>query len=343
VAWTHQATYKMDEILMANAKIFGLKKLPIRHILFVLVFFIFLGLLILLAFLPMNGAIDFEVYNICLINGGYQDWEPGMNLICSFTSQFSPSWAVNIPRFASIVILAITTYLIGKRFGITSSFFFILLNGFQMLGAYRQGYATILLCFAILAIAERKRIQGWLSLLTAVTFHFSSLIMFFIVLYAKYAKIWISIAAILLLLFIEPLISLFLGLGIIPDATLFRYINLANTPLPARAYLQLGKLWYLIYYFTFLIMLFRYFRDNRFDNFRKIYIAFIPLIIAVPVLTIMDSWIAVRLSSLTNPVELLFFVKSASNFQKLFMLGSYFVRTGVAFLNFFIFNGVMFN
>jgi hypothetical protein len=328
---------------MANMKIFGFKKRPLKHILFVLIFFIFLGLLILVTFLPMNGAIDYQLYNQCLINGGYLDWEPGMNLICSFTAQFSPSWAVTIPRFTSLVILAITAYLIGKRFSISSSFFFILLNGFQMLGAYRQGYATILLCFAILAIAERKRIQGWLTLLAAVTFHFSSVLMFFIVLYAKYSKIWISIVAVLLLLFIDPLISLFLGLGIIPDAVLYRYINLANTPLPVNEYLQLGKLWYLIYYSTFLIMLFRYFRDNRFDNLRKIYIAFLPLIFAVLILTIMGSWIAVRLSSLTNPIELLFFVKSASNFQKLFMLVSYIVRTGVAFLNFFIFNGVMFN
>jgi hypothetical protein len=329
---------------MIDMKVFGFKSFSLKQLLFVSVLLIFLILLFLISFLPLNGSIDYVVYNQCLTGGSYPDFEPGMNLFCSFTAQFDPFLAVLIARFFSLVVLVLATYFIGRRFGITSSLFFLLLNGFQMLGAYRQGWSTIFLCFAILAIVEKKKIiRGWLSLLTAISFHFSSILIFFIVLYAKFAKIWISIVSVLALLYFESLIGLFFGLEIIPDNVLYRYIALSKASLPSNWYLELGKLWYLIYYFVFLIILFKYFRDNRSDNLRKIYIAFLPLIIAVPILTIMDSWIATRLSSLTNPVELLFFVKSATRSQKLFMLISYTIRTGIAFLSFFIFNGAMFN
>jgi hypothetical protein len=306
---------------------------------------VFLLMMTMAFTLPIDGFIDYVWYNTCLTQGWLEDAsgnksEPGFGLICNFTSQFPDNIAVIIPRIMSLILLVIAVIFFSRKFDIYTGIFFIYINGFQMLGAYRQGTATVLLSISIYYLLNKKFKSFNIYSLFSFLFHYSSLLPILAVWFRKYLTLGISLGMCFGILLIEviltsPYISFF-----IPESILYRYINLTNESLPGSSYFALGKVWYVIYYGYFIFITHTFFMNkenlNTYRNLRMLYLAFLPIIVAVPTLTLMDSWAATRVSSLTNAFEIIFFALCATNFQRLLMFIAYFIRTTIASISFFI-------
>lgn len=291
--------------------------------------------------LGSDSFIDYFVYNLCLTKGGYPSFEPAMNLVCTFTANFSDNVAIKIARICSISLLIMACLFFSAKFGPITGLFFLYLNGFQTLGAYRQGTATILLCLAMYYIAVNKnRFKEAILLILSFLFHYSSFFVIFTLLFRRLSGKFTAIIFISALFFI-PIILQFSVFGmVLPTVTLQRYVNLTEGSLPSSAYYNLGKIWYVIYYSVLTAAVTKYFHKNSSIQptiHLKLYYCFIPILIAVPVLTLADSWVATRISSLTNGFELLYFILWATKRMKIFMFTAYFVRTTIAFVSFFIF------
>jgi len=308
----------------------------VRSLVFISSLYIFLCIAILGFALPDDGYIDYLVYNQCLTNGSYPDIEPGFAVICQFTSLFSESTAITLARMLSLTLLLTSFLYFYKAFGVYTAFFHIFINGFQTLGAYRQGTATILMCVAVVMLMKSHKIRAFGTIIFATLFHYSYIFFIFVVVVMKFANRYLAILVACTVIFSSFILLHPLTAYIIPQTVLYRYDNLLNESLPVSSYFALGKVWYVVYYTYFNIILWRSFEKiNNIILLNFSYVLF-ALTLCVPILTLMDSWAATRISSMTNPLELIFFAVWASSMQRLIMLGAYMVRTGVAFINFFV-------
>jgi len=313
----------------------------IRAITCLYIALIFLLMFLMAFMLPLDGYIDYVWYNTCLTQGRPEDSEPGFGLICNITSFFPDNVAVKIPRILSLFLLILSVIIFSKNFDIFTGLFFLYINGFQTLGAYRQGTATIFLSFALLFVLKNKYKAYNFSNVFAFLFHYTSILPILAVWFRKYINFWIAIILCFGILLIELVLSSNYASLLIPESVLYRYINLTNESLPGSSYFAFGKLWYIFYYSYFILISYNYFLVKDFNNYfseiKKLYFAFLPIIIAVPTLTLLDSWAATRVSSMTNAFEIVFFALCATNFQRMIMFLAYFVRTSIASLNFFVF------
>jgi hypothetical protein len=314
-----------------------------KIIVFAYIFFLFIGSLVMALMMPLDGYIDYVVYNTCFIDGSFPAFEgsePSMNLLCSVTANFSENIAIVLPRILSLGLLIAGTVFFSRKFNVYTGLFFIYLNGFQTLGAYRQGTSTILLCFALYFLLNGRITRYYIYAISALTFHFSSVFVLFVIWLRQHMRLWIAICSCVLIMLIEPILTSPVVGFLIPQGNISRYVNLTNHSLPGGGYFALGKVWYVIYYSYFIIISVKFFEKvkftSSFNHQRSIFLSFLPIIVAVPALTLMDSWAATRVSSLTNAFELIFFALYATSIQRLFIFLAYFVRSSIAFINFFI-------
>lgn len=308
----------------------------VKSLVFISSLSIFLCIAILGFTLPDDAYIDYLVYNQCLTNGSYPNTEPGFAAVCKFTALFSDSTAITLARMFSLTLLLTSFLYFYKIFGVYTAFFHIFINGFQTLGAYRQGTSTILICVAAVMLIKSHKLRAFGTIILATLFHYSSLFFIFTLLVMKFVNRYLAILVACTVVFSSFILLNPLTAYIIPQVVLYRYDNLLNESLPGSSYFALGKVWYIVYYTYFNIILWRSF--DKINNIMLMHFSYVlfALTLSVPILTIMDSWAATRISSMTNPLELIFFAVMASSTQRLIMLGAYVVRTSVAFINFFV-------
>lgn len=311
-----------------------------KYFLLLIAFYIFMNIFVMATFIPIEGYIDYVWYNTCLTGGGGSvskgTSEPGFGLVCSFTSKFSNDIAVIIPRYMSLALLIISFLYILKKVDIYTGLFHLYMNGFQTLGAYRQGSATIFLCVAIIFLWHNKKFKAYIFSVLGILFHYTSLYFLLVLFFRNVFKRVIGIFCVSIILFIEVILtSPFLAM-FLPSLVLHRYNNLFNESLPGSGYFALGKVWYVVYYSYFNVIAWKSMKNIRGSFIEKTYNVFLPMLFAVPILTLMDSWSATRISTLTNPFELLFFGVIASPMQRLIIFMFYLVRTSIAFVNFFV-------
>ena len=311
----------------------------VRNLSYLYLFFVFCIFFVIAVLLDSEAFIDYFVYNKCLTNGWYPTFEPAMNVLCKFTSNFSDNIAIKTARIFSISLLVFTCLFFSTKFGPFTGLFFLYLNGFQTLGAYRQGTATILICLAVYYIVSRNKFREISLLALAFLFHFSSIFIILILFFRRFSGKISAIVFICTIFFIPIILRYPLFELIIPIDVLGRYINLTEGALPSSAYFALGKIWYVIYFSVLIAASTKYFYKNKYSRpaiESNLYYCFLPILISVPILTLMDSWAATRISSLTNGFELLFFIFCASLRMRVFMFTAYFVRTSIAFISFFM-------
>ena len=308
----------------------------IKYLSFLFLIFLFVFLIFLNIFLPIDNYLDYVVYNECLISGEALNIEIGFTLLCKFTKNLPEHLSIIIPRLAVSIFFISLTYYIYKEFGIYTALFHFFLNGFQTLGGYRQAIATLLLTFALILLLKNKKIKCFFFSFISFFFHISCIYFFFLFFFKKFFRNKINIFFYLLIIFFIYNLFKLEFLFFIDDVVLQRYQNLLTNSLPDSVYFKLGNVWYLVFYSYFSYLIFKNYKLIDDLGLNKIFNFYLVIILIIILLVILNSWAAVRISTLVNPATLVFFALVANKIQRFIIFILFFVRFFVAFIAFFL-------
>lgn len=308
--------------------------MTLKDISFLFLIFFFLVFFLLNLLLPLDHYLDYVVYNHCFISGEYENLESGFTLICKLTKFLPENLAILFPRFLVLAFFIITTYYFYRVFGIYTALFQVFLNGFQLLGGYRQGIATLFLCIAIVFLIKNKVIKSFFYSSVAFFFHSSSFYFLLLLTTKKFFSNKLSF----LFFFVIVTIYYFFKLDFlffIDEIIRTKYTNLLAKELPDTKYFQLGTLWYLLFYTYFFFIILKKYSYITHLKLNSICNFYLIIILFVIVLTLSGSWAAVRISTMINPFTLVFFGLFANKIQRLIIFLFFFIRFVIAFINFF--------
>jgi hypothetical protein len=127
---------------------------------------------------------DYQGYNACFIESGFDYWEPAFGLICDITSSIrNPFLSLLVGRLISVFPTIVLFILLSKKNIYASLYIFISLFGL-ILGGYRQLIASSLIGIVFI-LSNKNKIKRFFLILLACITHYSTIPAIFIFFFLK--------------------------------------------------------------------------------------------------------------------------------------------------------------